>query len=61
MSTDVAQVLTHRAKKEAQASKHDFTDLAVVCIWSVLGLVLAMVMIRAGLDAEIVQYLVTAG
>ena len=61
MSNNLAQVITHGAKEETQASKHDLTDLAVVCLWSVLGLVLAMIVIRAGFDAEMVQALVIAG
>jgi hypothetical protein len=61
MSTNLAQVITHRAKVENQASNHDLTDLAVVCLCSALGLVLAMIMIRAGFGAEIVQALVIAG
>jgi hypothetical protein len=61
MSINLAQVLTHRAKEKTQTSKHNLTDLTVVCLWSALGLVLAMVMIRAGFDAEIVRALVIAG
>lgn len=53
MPTDIVLVLRRKAEKEAQASKRRVTDLTIVCFWSVLGLVLAMLMIRMGFDADL--------
>lgn len=61
MPTDIVLVLTRRAEEEAQTSKRRVTDLTIVCIWSVLGLVLAMLMIRMGFDADSTWDLVMVG
>lgn len=61
MPTDIAMVLMRKAEREAQASKDALTGLTVVCLWSVLGLVLAMLMISMGFDADLAQDLVIAG
>ena len=58
MSTDTALVLKHNARQEAQAAH---TDLTVVCLWSVLGLLLAILMIRMVFDVDLAQSMVIAG
>lgn len=61
MPTDIVMVLMRKAKEEAQTLTDILTDLTVVCFWSVLGLVLAMLMVRMGFDADLAQDLVAAG
>ena len=57
MSTDIATALLHRAHIEAQVSK---SNLTIVCLWAVTGLVVTALMIRLGYGAEIAVALATA-
>ena len=61
MPTDIVLVLRRKAEDEAQASKHRVAELTIVCFWSVLGLILAMLMIRMGFDADLASDLVMVG
>jgi hypothetical protein len=54
-------VFKHKAKEEGQTSKRAISDLTVICLWSILGLVFAMLTIRTGFAVDLVQFLATAG
>jgi hypothetical protein len=55
MPTDIARVHSHNI--EAQVSK---PSLTIVCLWTVVGLVLAALIFRFGYDAEMAEALLTA-
>jgi len=61
MPTDVALALMRKAEMEARASKTLENSLVIVCLWALVGLVLAVLMSRLGFDVEITNALATAG
>jgi hypothetical protein len=58
MPTDIALVLIRRAEMEAQVNKD---TLIIVCLWAVVGLVLAALMSKCAFDVELAKVLVTSG
>jgi len=58
MSTDIAMVHLRKAQVEAQVSK---TTLTILCLWAVVGLALAGLMLHFGFDAEVTAALAIAG
>jgi hypothetical protein len=58
MSTDIAMVHLRRARVEKEVWKNSLT---IVCLWTVVGLVLAGLMFHFGFDAEVAAALATAG
>lgn len=58
MSTDITLARSRKAQVEAQVSKD---TMAIVCLWAVVGLVLAVLMVHFGFDAEVTAALATAG
>jgi len=58
MSTDFALARSRNAQVEANVSND---TLAIVCLWAVVGLVLAALMAHVGFDAEVAAALATAG
>ena len=58
MSTDITLARSRKTQVEAQTSKD---TLAIVCLWAVVGLVLAVLMVHFGFDAEVAAALATAG
>lgn len=58
MSTDITLARSRNAQLELQVSKD---TMAIVCLWAVVGLVLAVLMVHFGFDAEVAAALATAG
>jgi hypothetical protein len=58
MSTDITLARSRNAQLESQVSKD---TMAIVCLWAVVGLVLAVLMVHFGFDAEVAAALATAG
>lgn len=58
MPTDIALVLMRKMEVEAQASRD---ALIIVCLWAVVGLLLAALMSRFGFDAEFAKAFVISG
>jgi hypothetical protein len=58
MPTDVALAQLRKAQGETQFSTDTMT---IVCLWAVVGLVLAGLMCKFGFDAEAAQALLTTG
>ena len=58
MSTNIAMAHLPKAQMDATVSKDTMT---IVCLWAVVGLVLAAFMAHFGFDAEVAAALATAG
>ena len=58
MPTDLALVLIRKAEAEAQAWRDVLTDLALVVLWAVTGLVFTVRMCNQGFDPGILSLLV---
>jgi hypothetical protein len=58
MSTDIATARVRKVRVDAQDWKGTLT---IVCLWAVVGLVLAALMAHVGFDAEVAAALATAG
>ena len=61
MPTDVALVLTRKARLEAKESREKLSERMILCLWIALGLLLTAAMSNQGLDPAAIQYFVTDG
>jgi hypothetical protein len=58
MSTNIAVAHLPKAQMDAKVSQGTMT---IVCLWAVVGLVLAVFMAHFGFDVEVAAALATAG
>jgi len=58
MSADIAMTHLRKVQVDARGSKGTMT---IVCLWAVVGLVLAVLMAHFGFDAEVAAALATTG
>jgi hypothetical protein len=61
MPTDIAFVTRRKAMPEPQISKDAFTDLTIICLWSIVGLVLATLLLNSSMDPELVATMLIPG
>jgi len=61
MPTDISLVAKHKAAAEVQASKNRYIDEIMICLWVVLGCVLAILTVKGGLDLQTALILLQGG
>jgi hypothetical protein len=61
MPTDIAFEPRSKTTQKPEISKDAFTDLTTICLWSVVGLALATLLLNSGMDPELVATMLIPG
>lgn len=61
MPTDIAFVPRRKAMPKPQVSNDAFTGLTIICLWSVVGLVAATLLLNSNMDPELVATMLIPG
>ena len=61
MPTNIVFVPRRKATPKSQISKDAFTDLTTICFWSIVGLVLATLLLNSNMDPELVATMLIPG
>lgn len=61
MPTDIARVLMRKTAAEVQASKDDRWLILINCLYLACSVVLALLILKHGIDPHLAQSLVVAG
>ncbi len=61
MPTNIVFVPRRKATPKSQISKDAFTDLTTICLWSIVGLVLATLLLNSNMDPELVATMLIPG